>query len=395
VTGSDAYTYAQTAGNVWARRKTTTTPTATTTPDPTPAPTSTGTNPRDALVSGTYKPDATNTGVIAGITLTPYNTGGAVLNITTADTIFANLDIYGDLNIQAPGVQFINCRLRGGTNWPTGQDAVADCRSATVLSRVTDIAPWDGVPYFEDCTIYAQRPSYYRDGIDGHAWVKRCNIYNTNDGIGSYNTDTSSTTKGSRLKVEGSWIHELIYWAPEPAHADGTHNDLIQLQCGGYVHIIGNYLQGTVKLGDDRAYPDPDGTAYAGGSLSTDLTAKPGTFTQTNGDGVGHIQGAGTLIQCNSWGGVLMKALDNNVIVEQNWYSNGGMSGNLKDGVYVFQNNTIRRTAFYYWNGTLSNEYPIRPTSSTTGAKVTGLYTTNKYEDNGEILTVANGGIRY
>lgn len=365
--GADAFTYHRVAG-VWQRRGSASAPVVT---DPAaPAPVD-----RNSLVIGTYKPSASTTGVLDGVPLTPYNTGGADLVITTANQIFRNLDIYGNVKVQAPGVQFINCRLRGGTNWPTSATAVVDCRHANARSVPT---------LLEDCTITATRPSYYRDGIMGNFTARRCDIYNVLDGCGIYNV---SSTDGAITTVEGCWIHDLVYWYPSPTHTDGTHIDCIQIQSGGEIHIFGNNLEGTARLGDDRAYADPDGTTYPGGALSGTNPEKPTQLTQPAGP---HINGSGVIVQRNT--GV---ALSNTVIVENNWLRNGGTALNLKDGTYVVRNNIIKRSSFYYYSGNPSNQYPIRPTSATTGAKVTGLYTTNRYEDNGEILTEANLGIRY
>ena len=393
MTGSDAFTYSRKNG-LWTRRVSTLTPPVDPPPpDPDPPP---GTNPRDSLVSGAYKPDSTTTGVLPGVTLTPYNpNAGSTINVTVADTTWRDMDVLAAVNIQAPGFRAFNCRFRGGTTWPSGQTGVVDCRSANVLTRTTTANPWLGVPYFEDCTVNATRPSYYRDGFMGHLHAKRCDISNTTDGIGSYNTDTSSTTKGARMIAEANWIHDLVYWHPEPAHSDGTHNDCIQIQSGGFIHVFGNYLHAVSHKGDDRAYADPDGSTYSGGTLSGDGTSKSGLFTQTNGDGVGHANGAGIIIQVGSWNGANMKALDNNVICENNWFSNGLTGGNLKDGVYIFRNNIIKRRGFYMYTSSLDSQYPIRPESAATGAKITGLYTTNRFEDNGELCTEANGGIRY
>lgn len=370
--GVDAFTYHRVAG-VWKRRGTGSTPVVTDPAEPTPEPTPTD---RSNLVPGTYKPSASTTGVLDGVPLTPHNTGGADLIITTANQVFRNLDIYGNVIVRASGVQFINCRLRGGLNWPTYQTGVADCRHASARA----------VPaLFEDCTIYAARPSYYRDGIMGNFTARRCDISNVTDGCGIYNT---SSTDGAVTKVEASYIHDLVYWYPEPAHPnDGTHNDGIQIQSGGDIHIIGNFIDLTASLGDDRAYADPDGTAYSGGQLSGVNPEKPTQLTQPGGP---HANGSGIIVQRNT--GV---ALSNSVIVEQNWLKRGSTSLALQDGTYVVRNNIITRSSFYYYSGNPSNQYPIRPTSATTGAKVTGLYTTNRYEDNGEILTEANRGIRY
>ncbi|MGZ4659701.1 MAG: DUF4082 domain-containing protein [Arthrobacter sp.] len=319
---------------------------------------------RDTLVPGTYKPSTSTTGTTGS--LTAYNTGGSTITVTMDNQVFQNLDIYGDVKVQAGGVQFINCRLRGGLSLPTSQTGIVDARHANAVANP---------PLLLDCTIAADRPSYYRDGIMGSFIARRCDISNVNDGCGIYNTSTST---GANATVEACYIHDLVYWYPDPAHSDGTHNDCIQIQSGGNIHIIGNYLKGTSLLGDDRPF---------GGSLSGDDPDKPTILTQTGGP---HINGSCVLVQQNT--GV---ALSNSVIVEKNWLSHGLTGANLQAGTYTFRNNTVDRASFYFYSGNPNNQYPVRPTSSTTGATVSGLYTTNRYEDDGELLTEANAGIRY
>lgn len=330
------------------------------------------TSERDALVPGDYQPGPTTTGVVPGISLTPYNTGGTTLTLTTPNQVFQNLEIYGDVAVQAAGLQFLNCKFHGGLSWPTSQTAIIDCRHSSTIANP---------PLLVDCTIAAARPSYYRDGIMGNFTARRCDISHVNDGMGIYNT---STTVGAKTVAEANWVHDLVYWYPEPAHTDGTHNDCIQIQSGGDIHVIGNFLQGTSVRGDDSANSDTDG-ANSGGSLSGTNPDKPTILTQANGP---HINGGGVVVQRNT--GV---ALSNTVIIEKNYFSNGLTGLNLKVGTYIVQDNRFHRASFYMYSPT--SQYPIRPTDATVGAAIAGLYTTNRYIDNGEVLTEANGGIRY
>lgn len=89
------------------------TPTVTVTPTPTPTPTP---DPEPEW------PEASNTGVPAGTTLTPY---AGTLTITAADTVIRDRIITGNLRIRAPRVQIINTRINGRIElrFPQGEDA--------------------------------------------------------------------------------------------------------------------------------------------------------------------------------------------------------------------------------------------------------------------------------
>lgn len=327
------------------------------------------------MVAGTYQPGPDTTGVLPGTTLTPYNTGGGTLTLTTANQVFQDLEIYGDIKVQAAGIKFINCRFHGGLGWPSSVSCVIDCRNSICATNPPEII---------DCTVSPDRPSYNRDCIMGSFIAKRCDLSGGCDGLGIYNT---STSQGANVLAEGNWIHDLVYWHPSPAHTDGTHNDCIQIQSGGTITIRGNYLDASCHPGDDSAYPDPDGPDFPGGTLVINNPEKPDLFTQPNGP---HANGQAIIVQRNT--GV---ALSNTVIVEKNWLSRGLTGANLKDGNYIFRDNWVIRNSFYLYTASPSSHYPIRPTSAAIGATITGLYTTNKYTDNGEVLTEANGGIKY
>lgn len=95
--------------------KPTATPTPTATPQPTatPRPTATATptpQPTSPSRPSSDWPNASNTGVPAGTTLTTY-TGPST--ITTNGTVIRNQVVNGSLNIQASNVQIINSRING------------------------------------------------------------------------------------------------------------------------------------------------------------------------------------------------------------------------------------------------------------------------------------------
>lgn len=310
-----------------------------------------------ALVPGTYKPDSTTTGPTT-TALPVYNSASTqTLTITTNGTTLQNLVIYGDIKIQARDVTIKNCVLKGGDYIPSGNLGIVDCNSSLCFSAV-----------IEDCLIEPIKPSYYRDGIVGHEYTARRNeIRYTNDGLGAFITNANGTN--CNVLIEANYIHSLTYWYPDPAHTDGTHNDGLQIQGGANIHVIGNNFLGTSVLGSGSG-TNPD---------------KPRLLSETPK----MINGSCVIIQKQSTTAPLV-----NVVIEKNWV-NGGLTGfNMKPGSYTIKNNTIGRD-WYNYNPTGNRSvYPIRGDDSTS-TSVTGLYTSNRWEDTGVLLSgVANGGVR-
>lgn len=315
---------------------------------------------RDALVPGTYKPNASNTGALNTV-LPAYNQNGTNTIIITQDnTVLQNLEIFGDIHVQAKNVVIKNCILRGGNFIPTSNSGVINANSAKCFNLTV-----------EDCTIDPIKPSYYRDGIVGHEYtLRRCNIMHTNDGAGAFITSSIGTV--CNVNIEACYIHDLTYWYPDPAHTDGTHNDCIQIQGGANIHVIGNTLHGTAVLG-------------AGSGMNPD---EPGLFTNYEPN---MSNGSVIIIQNNTTPLV-------NVVVEKNWldYGKGGL--NMKPGSYTFRDNKFGRHWFNYnWDnpGFQVSEYPIRGDDSTV-TNVTGLYDSNRWEDDNTLMAGAiNGGDRF
>lgn len=318
-------------------------------------------NTRADLVPGTYKPSATTTGTyLTG--LPAYNaTSTQTVTVTTDNTVFQNLTIYGDIIVQAAGLIIRNCVLRGGPQIPTHNLGIVDCNNSKCFNAL-----------IEDCTIQPQRPSYYRDGIVGHEYTSRRNhIYNTNDGMGAF--ILSSVAANANVAIEANYVHDLTYWNPDPAHSDGTHNDGLQIQGGGNIHVIGNFFHDTAVLGAGSSYP-PNYDM---------LTVNPT-----------HASGSGTLIQKQSTTSPLV-----NVVVEKNWYSNGNCGIQIQAGNYTVQNNIFSHT-FYDYNHAYPyptrypSMYMIRGAAKSLAAGVMGL-NSNFWEDTGlPLLDADHGGTR-
>lgn len=309
---------------------------------------------RDSLVYGAYKPDATTTGVITGTVLTDWNASTVnTLSISAAQT-FVNKKIYGDITINTGElVTFSNCELVGGNYNPTGDIGIINC-PATRANTGRNVI-------IKDCTIHPRLPANGRDGIRGVRYeAYRNNIYNTNDGIGAFILTSQGTSVD--IRVMGNFIHDLTYWYPDlitTSHTDGTHNDCVQIQGGADIWLKGNYFEGSsVK-----------------GAGSGDNPDKPWLL---NTSGFKHTNGAGTIVQKQSSTADLI-----NVVIEQNWYHGGLSMLNMKPGSYTFQNNIINRETAIgpSWSG-----YWLRGDLKS-ATFVTGLDTTNHWEDTGAILT--------
>lgn len=213
---------------------------------------------RNALVPGVVKPSAANTGLISGITRTPY-TGPTT--ITTPTTI-TDKDITASLDIRAD-VTLDNCRITG----TAGASYIISTSSAPNNCNVQVL----------NCEVYPTTPSHNYNAIQGHGLtVKWCNIHDTVDGV---NLFLASTANNSVIQM--NWIHDMAYFSPDSNHSDNqSHNDGVQIQGSkGPILIQGNFI-------DARGYSQVSG--------NTDILPDRGTGTDANGR---HSWGALTCIQ--------------------------------------------------------------------------------------------------
>lgn len=220
---------------------------------------------RDDLVIGTYKPDASNTGVLPDISRTNYNSPSTSGTLTVSPGTYQNLDFWGDIQLTGAGTwTFSNCFFHGGIGHPGNNRGCLYCWSMT------------GSATFTDCTFSAQDPSYYRDGIVGRGYtLTRCEIYNTNDGAGAFHTSGGA----ANVTIQGCYIHDLVWWRQDPAHSDGTHNDGVQIQGGSGFTIIGNHIHG-YKTADPES-TEPIGNAPHGNYIGSGIIINQNTGAST------------------------------------------------------------------------------------------------------------------
>jgi len=157
-------------------------------------------------------PDSTNTGVTAGVTLTPYN-GNLVIN--TPGAVISGLDIHGTVTINANNVTLINCKV------------------TSAAFTVVQIGLGVSGATIENCEVNGVGTG--NDGCNGiwnrgtNATILNNNIYNMENGI----------VPGSGDLIQGNYIHNF--------NASGApHYDGIQMDGGiSNITITGNTIVDT------------------------------------------------------------------------------------------------------------------------------------------------------
>jgi hypothetical protein len=143
-------------------------------------------------------PDATNTGVPAGVTLTPYN-GNLVIN--TPGAVISGLDIHGSVIINAANVTIQNCKITSASYCVVyAYDAIG----ATV----------------KNCEINGLGTVSGSTGIGGQGTFLNNNIYNVENGF----------DLGGPALIQDNYIHNL-------KAAGSPHYDGIQID-GGVSNIV-------------------------------------------------------------------------------------------------------------------------------------------------------------
>jgi hypothetical protein len=202
---------------------------------------------REALQLGVVEPDATNTGVLPDVALTPAT--GEIVTINGADTVYENKDVPCQLRIQAARVTVRNVRVRGACSAASGQPGAGGGLVVATHAAVDDLV-------LEHVTLRPERPHWNWNGVTGHDFTLRfADISRTVDGVGVFNTRGPKDAAGrylpyaSGVVIRQSYIHDLSWFtAPTPGivhpRDTETHNDDIQHQGGTGSIIEGNSLVG-------------------------------------------------------------------------------------------------------------------------------------------------------
>lgn len=308
------------------------------------------TNPPTELTSANNTPIDTSSGTAGvpdGAKLTKH-VGDIV--ITKPGTVLDHMDIYGRIKVEAANVTIKDCVVHGDAKAPTYNTALIDCNSGAAKNVL-----------IEDSTLAPTTPSVWTDGVIGHDYTAdRVNTYNVVDGFGVYNN--TGNKKDANVTIENSDIHDLSYFANDPNHSDGTHNDGIQIQGGGNIRIIDNTIEAFKSKtagtqGSDKAQAPGSGILIQGNvSPVFDLDVEGNTIDGSK---------AGINIRTNA-------------------------AGSQPIGEVI--DNRLGRNEWDYGNG---SKYPIRVQSKAID-KLTAPLTSNVWSDNGEPLADGrNLGIRY
>ncbi len=204
-------------------------------------------------------PNASNTGVPAGTTLTVYNGN---LTITTAGATYSGLDIHGFVSVQAPNVTIKDSIIRGGV-------ASGD------IGLVQDVSNSATNFVIEDSELVPIDPSVQIDGIKGWNYTAlRVNIHGTTDGAKMY---------GPNATIEDSYIHGLVTYAHDPDQGGNmSHNDGVQILSGTNLLAKGNTIVGgtntALMVTQDHGAVGTltfDNNWLSGGNCTINMTPKP------------------------------------------------------------------------------------------------------------------------
>lgn len=179
---------------------------------------------RDNYEYGTYRPDASTTGILSD----RGDLTEVASNYTTLgpNEVIENKWFHGKLTIKHPNTIVRNCLF-------TADNAGPSSPSYASITAYDDVSSSTLV---YDCTFESSTGTVYaKNGIQGRdISVFRCDISGYVDGIG---------LQGENGRVEGCWIHDLVWFAWDPAQSDGSHNDGIQIHNGTNHVVRGNSIE--------------------------------------------------------------------------------------------------------------------------------------------------------
>jgi hypothetical protein len=221
-------------------------------------------------------PDATNTGVPAGVTLTP--SGGLVIN--TPGAVIQGLNITGSVIINAPNVTLRNCRVTS-----------SDYQAVLIKPGITGAV-------VQNCDIDNQGAG--GQGIAGQGNFIANNITNCTDGI---------DVRGDNTLIQDNYIHNMAQ--PTGAHPDGIQAD------GGFSDL--SIIHNTVvnELGDNSSlmldnYWGPidnvliDHNAFLGGGYTVyinEMASQPAG----GGGSVKNVTFTNNIVRKGGWGHLSLK----------------------------------------------------------------------------------------
>ena len=187
---------------------------------------------RGSLQIGAYEPDSATTGVLPGTVLTPLS-GNQI--ISTNNVTLLDRDISGIVEVRAANVTIQNCRIRGDATRTTNHGLILATHANCVNLQVVD------------CTIAPDTSTVWQTGILGHDYTAlRNDIYFVIDGCGVYNTNNPGAA--TNVVIDQNYFHDFPWFSVDPNHADGSHNDCVQIQGGSGCTVRGNSMNGYFTL---------------------------------------------------------------------------------------------------------------------------------------------------
>ena len=178
---------------------------------------------RGNLVPGDRMPTDKLTGIMTAYSALTVHEG----DFTTKSTgqVVENLRITGGIRRRHAGVVFRNCWVEGGTAPTTAVSY------ASILGYGSYNPPGDPMRFY-DCTVRGVPTVYAQNGFQGgNTEFYRCDIAGMTDALGF---------QGGNCKFIASWVHDLTWWANDPWHSDGSHNDGCQIHGGTEYDFIGS-----------------------------------------------------------------------------------------------------------------------------------------------------------
>ncbi len=163
---------------------------------------------------------------------------GDKLIITTPGAWYDRWRFNHLVEVRAPGVRFTRSKFRG----------VANNRPDTALLLVRPETYSAGQPsaVAEDCSFVPRVPNNHIDGVRGsNVTLRRVLITKTVDGVHVHGTTSRTDPNAGNVLIRNSWIRNLIHY-DDDSHADGTHNDGVQIIGGHNITIGGSRIDGSM-----------------------------------------------------------------------------------------------------------------------------------------------------
>lgn len=148
------------------------------------------------------------------------------MTVRVAGTVIDGIELFGVLRIEAENVTVKRSIIHGSST--TG--AVVFYAGASTVRNLL----------IEDVEISPSIRTHLTNGIFGHDMtLRRVNVHHVIDSVHIFG--------GDNVIVENSYLHDNLHFGPEidPSHADGSHDDNIQIQSGRNIVIRNSAISGS------------------------------------------------------------------------------------------------------------------------------------------------------